>query len=527
MTLVMAYVILIAATLSACAVVLESVARTRGRAGRWIWVSALGLTAVATVLAMVMPRPDGAVASLLLEVPVAAATEGIALPSQSPVVAWETLFKTGDALLPVAWLLATISLLIAIGVGQRRLRRERARSRAADLAGHRVLLTEATGPAVAGIREPVVFIPRWVLALDEPSQQLLLTHEMEHVKRRDTAVLFTGAVAVAVLPWNPVVWWMVRRLRLAVEQDCDARVLARHPGVRRYADLLLMAASRHGLASRLLAAHFGEHTSDLMRRIEAMTSSESFPWRRIVGATLVASALIVAACETPRPEPVAPINRAEAAVTGPQEAPAILKEFQVEKPVSLVQGTRMPKYPEILRQAGVEGEVLVSFVVDESGAADESSLKVIRSTHELFSTAVRQAIPEMRFTAAEVGGRKMKQFVQHPFTFTLEGMKRAAGVESEREVTTSANFVTGELPEKKLAYTLHRGELTPLPLPNVVVLSMEGKELARSEGDDRLLRKIAPESIHSIEVFKPTTCPAAMTCPLIKITLAKGRTLQR
>ena len=79
------------------------------------------------------------------------------------------------------------------------------------------------------------------------------------------------------------------------------------PGVRRYADLLLTAASRHGLASRLLAAHFGEYTSDLVRRIEAMTSRTNIPWRRIAAASFLATALGAAACETPRPDPVAPL----------------------------------------------------------------------------------------------------------------------------------------------------------------------------------------------------------------------------
>ena len=81
-----------------------------------------------------------------------------------------------------------------------------------------------------------------------------------------------------------------------------------------------------------------------------------------------------------------------------------------------------PKYPDILREAGVEGEVLVSFVVDETGAADPASFKVIRSTHELFSTAVRKALPEMRFTPAEIGGKKVRQVVQAPFSFSLAGV---------------------------------------------------------------------------------------------------------
>lgn len=418
MTLVMAYLVLVAATIGACAVVAETGARSRGFPTRWIWISALSIVFVATILVITVPRPSAEVAV------VSPAEAAVQFPGsvagelrKAPLPAGDAVLRLTDAVLPPLWFLASVALLAAIAIGRRRLRRERRNAQATQLVGHSVLLTEQVGPAVAGIRAPVVFVPRWVLALDEPSQRLLLAHEMEHVRQRDTMLLVAGAVAVALMPWNAVVWWIVRRLRLAVEQDCDARVLAVHPGVRRYADLLLTAASRHGLASRLLAAHFGEHSSDLLRRIEAMTSQGRLPWRRLGTATLVASVLLVVSCESPRPEPVAPLSqRAE-----PSDAPESDYE-EIVRPVRLP-GSITPKYPEILRQAGVEGEVLVSFDVDESGRPDAATFKVIRSTHDLFSVAVRNALPGMRFRPAERAGRKLTLTVQEPFTFTLVGTK--------------------------------------------------------------------------------------------------------
>lgn len=92
---------------------------------------------------------------------------------------------------------------------------------------------------------------------------------------------------------------------------------------------------------------------------------------------------------------------------------------QVEKQVSLVPGSLPPRYPETLRSSGIEGRVLASFVVDESGRADEASLRFLRSDNSLFEDAVRSALRRMRFTAAEVGGRKVRQLVQMPFVFTL------------------------------------------------------------------------------------------------------------
>ncbi len=95
-------------------------------------------------------------------------------------------------------------------------------------------------------------------------------------------------------------------------------------------------------------------------------------------------------------------------------------EFQVEKPVVSAPGSSAPRYPEILKSAGVEGEVLAQFVVDTTGRAENGSFKVLKTSHELFALAVKNALPGMRFLPAEVGGRKVKQLVQQPFVFNIQ-----------------------------------------------------------------------------------------------------------
>ncbi|MEX2181844.1 MAG: energy transducer TonB [Gemmatimonadaceae bacterium] len=95
-------------------------------------------------------------------------------------------------------------------------------------------------------------------------------------------------------------------------------------------------------------------------------------------------------------------------------------DFQVEKPVAALPGGVTPRYPDILRAGGVEGEVLATFEVDTTGRVVISSFKVLRKSHDLFEAAVRSALPQMRFLPAEIGGRKVRQLVQQPFAFTLQ-----------------------------------------------------------------------------------------------------------
>ena len=94
-------------------------------------------------------------------------------------------------------------------------------------------------------------------------------------------------------------------------------------------------------------------------------------------------------------------------------------EFQVEKQATPIPDSPHPQYPDTLRSANVEGEVLIQFVVDTSGRVEPGTVKVLKSTHPLFTKSVKDALVTMRFSPAEIAGRKVRQLVQMPFVFSL------------------------------------------------------------------------------------------------------------
>jgi periplasmic protein TonB len=94
-------------------------------------------------------------------------------------------------------------------------------------------------------------------------------------------------------------------------------------------------------------------------------------------------------------------------------------DFQVEKPASAASGNPAPRYPEVLKASGVEGKVMAQFVVLETGRADMDTFKILSTDNELFSSAVRNVLPSMRFLPAEIGGKKVRQLVQLPFEFKI------------------------------------------------------------------------------------------------------------
>lgn len=92
---------------------------------------------------------------------------------------------------------------------------------------------------------------------------------------------------------------------------------------------------------------------------------------------------------------------------------------QVEKPAAQVPGTGTPDYPDMLRAAGIEGEVRVQFVVDTTGKTEPKSVTILKSSHALFTDAVRNALAKMRFKPAETASHKVRQIVELPFVFSI------------------------------------------------------------------------------------------------------------
>ena len=117
--------------------------------------------------------------------------------------------------------------------------------------------------------------------------------------------------------------------------------------------------------------------------------------------------------------PMASVGSSSGGEPGGSPGDAHFRADQVEKQVALVRGSAPPRYPEVLRNSGVEGRVIAEFVVDQHGRVEDGSVRFAHSDNPLFDDAVRVALRRMRFIPAEVGGTKVKQLVQMPFVFTL------------------------------------------------------------------------------------------------------------
>jgi protein TonB len=107
--------------------------------------------------------------------------------------------------------------------------------------------------------------------------------------------------------------------------------------------------------------------------------------------------------------------------TNPPKTAAAVEEWHTNELMMRMTSRAVPRYPEALRSTGVEGNVVVQFVVDTTGRIDMASIKVLSSTHELFTNAVRDALGRFRFKAAESDGYHVRALAQMPFEFRISG----------------------------------------------------------------------------------------------------------
>ena len=79
----------------------------------------------------------------------------------------------------------------------------------------------------------------------------------------------------------------------------------------------------------------------------------------------------------------------------------------------------VPRYPDILRQAGIEGRVVVEVVIDTAGRAERDGLRIVSSSHALFVPEAGALVLGSRYRPARFGGRPVRVRILVPVAFSL------------------------------------------------------------------------------------------------------------
>lgn len=184
--------------------------------------------------------------------------------------------------------------------------------------------TQVDAPQLVGPFRPVLLLPAGDNALQGDALDLALTHELQHLQRRDLQWGLLPALAQHLFFFHPLLRLSVREYAQAREEAVDAAVVGQHGASRQaYGRLLLQL----GVAPQphLGVASAAPSTTSLKRRLLSLQPRRACP--RILAMALTAAVVLVGvapmrlvAAPVP-PAPPAPPAAPKAVVPPPPKAP--------------------------------------------------------------------------------------------------------------------------------------------------------------------------------------------------------------
>lgn len=160
-------------------------------------------------------------------------------------------------------------------------------------------------PAVLGHWRPCILVPAAAFLQLSPEQlELMLMHELAHIRRSDFLLNACLRSVEALLFYHPAAWWMGRVIRAEREYCCDDDVAAHIRNPRGYAEALAALERRrlndnrpaHSVA---MAAKGGQ----LMRRIERLLYPKGVCLRtQTLGSLLLATVAAATLAAWPLPQ---------------------------------------------------------------------------------------------------------------------------------------------------------------------------------------------------------------------------------
>ncbi|HDK7167942.1 TPA: M56 family metallopeptidase [Clostridium botulinum] len=81
-------------------------------------------------------------------------------------------------------------------------------------------------PCIFGVLKPKIYIPKYKYSINDYKYlSHIFLHELIHYKRKDLIYNFLGTITILIYWFNPIIWFIVKKMKLQREYACDAYVL--------------------------------------------------------------------------------------------------------------------------------------------------------------------------------------------------------------------------------------------------------------------------------------------------------------
>lgn len=482
------------------------------RFNRMILVGIMTVSIVALPALLSIPVSDYTVADIEVGLPMALGAqvdEPAAAPSShvSLMAVAEMMIVSGAVVMMLRLLLATVRIISLIHRGER-------------VRYDSFTLVLVDNPQIA----PFSFFRKIVVSRTDYRRhgEMIATHELAHICSRHWVDLLAAEILLCVQWYNPAAWLLLAQLREVHEYEADEKVITSGFDTKKYQYLLLEKAA--GVCFQSCANSLNH--SKLKNRIAMMYKSKSSPGRRMRALVIVpavaaafavtqipavASALrSLTATATPAAVEAASsaVSIAESPVVSSQETkastPVVAKSDskvskKPEKKQTVAACEKMPqfpggdvalmnyvrdnlKYPEEAMKAGVQGRVVVKFVVSADGSV--ASPEIIRSVSpELDAEAIRVVESMPRWNPGTTDGKPVDAWFALPVFFRLKGNDADKTPKTAKKSVTTVS-VTGNSMDGVEVYV--NGERYHGSLSDISSGSVESMDIKNTETTKRI-----------------------------------------
>ncbi len=290
------------------------------------------------------------------------------------------------------------------------------------------------GPVTFGLRRPVILLPPRFLDLDSDRQQVIASHELLHVVRRDWAMNLVEEIVLAAFWFHPVVWWLVGQIRLSREQVVDQQVVELTGARKPYLYALVEIAAGPGAARGLVAPAFLEE-SQLAERIRSLIKEDFISKRRIIiSLVCVAVLTVLAGLALIRKFPL------NLGSSEPEIIDAMSSVSGVTAPVAIY-NPEPPANSEVLRLAEIRAYMSYWVTIGADGAVKDVTVQ--RSLAPGVDQYVANVIKTWKFKPAMKNGKPVACKTNLGFMYTQASAPTLKPAATPMEKPTSEVFSVG------------------------------------------------------------------------------------
>ncbi|MBE6199888.1 MAG: TonB family protein [Rikenellaceae bacterium] len=304
----------------------------------------------------------------------------------------------------------------------------------------------------------------------EQNLDLILEHELAHVRLRHSWDVLAVDIALCVWWFNPALWLLRRELQSLHEYQADDAVLRRGVDAKTYQMLLIKRA----VGSRLHSVANCLNHSNLKNRITMMCKKTSSRWSAaklllilpLVAASLAATATTV---YVPKEQNKGNENFVETQIVAADEEQPYIKVQQMPT----FQGGDLNafrnwmqsqlQYPKEAKEKGVQGRVIFSFVVEKDGSV--SSFQGLQSPDKLLMDEAERVFKlSPKWEPGKQNGKEVRVKFTVPIVFTGDDVKTFSQATPSSELSKDAESAVGEVSGRVI------DAKTKKPIPDVILL---------------------------------------------------------